>query len=59
MIDAYYAHTKRICKGFDTKKLGEYHDLYIEIDTLLLTALKKTKVQLDLLTDINMLLMVE
>ena len=72
------------------KKLGEYHDLYIQSDTLLLAvefenlqnmcheiykidptrfftapglawqaALKKTKVKLDLLTDIDMLLMVE
>ena len=72
------------------RKLGEYHDLYVQSDTLLLAdvfgnyrnmcleiyeldpvkvlsapglawqaALKKTKVKLDLLTDIDMLLMVE
>ena len=68
------------------KILGEYNDLYVQSDTLLLTdafenfrnmcleiyelglsasglawqtALKKTKVKLDLLSDIYMLLMVE
>ena len=29
-------HAKRICKGFETKDLGEYHDLYLKSDTLLL-----------------------
>ena len=28
--------TKRICKDFEIKKLGDYHDLYIQSDTLLL-----------------------
>ena len=77
-------------KEFETKNLGEYHDLYVQNDTLLLTdvfekftkmciniyeldpgkfllppvlawqaALKNTKVKLDLLTDVDMLLMVE
>ena len=27
---------KRVCKGFEIKKLWEYHDLYIQSDTLLL-----------------------
>ena len=74
---------------FWKKKLGEYHELYVESDTLLLVdlfenfgntcleiyeldpakflsapelawqaALRKTKVKLDLSTDIDMLLMV-
>ena len=82
--------TKRVCKDFEIKNLGGYHDLYVQSDTLLLAdvfenfsnmcikiyevdpakvlsapglawqaALKKTKVKLDLLTDIDMLLMVE
>ena len=83
-------HTqKRVCKDFE-KKLGEYRDLYVQSNTLLLAdvfenlinmcieiykldpakyfsapglawkaALNKTKVRLDLLTDINMLLLVE
>ena len=27
---------KRICKNFEIKNLGEYHDLYFKKDTLLL-----------------------
>ena len=90
ITDADYAHAKRVCKDFQMKNLREYHDLYVQSDTLLLAdvfenfrnmclkiyeldpakflsapglawqaALKKTKVKLDLLTDIDMLLMVE
>ena len=90
ITDADYAHAKRVCKDFEIKNLGEYHDLYVQSDTLLLAdvfenfrnmclkiyeldpakflsapglawqaALKKTKVKLDLLTNIHMLLMVE
>ena len=89
ITDACYRHAKRICQEFETKRRGEYHDLYVQSDTLLLAdkfnsfwnmclkiyeldparfhsapglvwqaALKKTKVKLDLLTDIDMLLMV-
>ena len=36
IADADYAHTKRICKDFETKNLGEYHDLYVHSDILLL-----------------------
>ena len=87
--DQDHAHT-RVCKDSEIKNLGEYHDLYVQSDTLLLAdvfenfrnmclviyeldpakffsapglalqaALKKTKVKLDLLTDIDMLLIVE
>ena len=90
ITDADYTHGKRVCKVFEIKNLGEYHDLNVQSDTLLLAdvfenfrnmcleiyeldsarfltvpglaweaALKKTKVKLDLLTDIDMLLMVE
>ena len=94
ITDADYAHAKIVCKNFEIKSLGEYHDLYVQINTLLLAdafknfrdtiiyyslkiyeldpirflsvprsawqaALKKTKVKLDLLTDTDMLLMVE
>ena len=89
-IDVDYAHAKRFCKDFEVKDLGEYHDLYVQSDTLLLAdifqkfrnmcieiyeldsakflsspglawqaALKKTKVKLDLLTNIDMLFMAE
>ena len=81
---------KRVCKDFEIKNVGEYHDLYLKSDTLLLAdvfenfrkmclkiyqldpakffsatglawqaALKKTEVKLELLTDTDMLLMVE
>ena len=76
-------------KEFKLKNLGDYYDLYIQTDTLLLdvfenfrnkfievyeldpahflsapglawqACLKKTEIKLELLTDINMLLMVE
>ena len=85
-----YRHAKRVYKGFKLKNLGNYHDLYVQSDTLLLAdvfenfrnkyieiyeldpahfllapglawqaCLKKTKVKLELLTDIDMLLMFE
>ena len=90
VTDADYRHAKGVCKDFNMKKLGEYHDLYLKSYTLLLADvfqnfrkmclniyhlapakflsvselawkadLKRTKVKLKLLTDIDMLLMVE
>ena len=32
--DADYAHSKRVCKDFEIKKLRECHDLYVQSDTL-------------------------
>ena len=32
----FYMHGKRVSKGFEIKRLGEYHDLYLKSDTLLL-----------------------
>ena len=85
ITDTGYTHAKRVCKDFEIKSLREYHDLYVQSNTLLLgdlfknfrnicleiyefdpvrfllapgiawqAALKKTKVRLDLLTDIDM-----
>ena len=85
-----YEHAQKLWHAFKIKNLGEYHDLYVQTDTLLLSdafenfrniclkiyeldpvyfvsapglawqaCLKKTKVELELLTDIDMLLMVE
>ena len=34
--DADYAQAKRFCKNFEIKNLGEYHDLYVQSDTLML-----------------------
>ena len=90
ITDADYMYAKTVCKDFEIKNLGEYHDLYLKIETLLLAdvfknfrkiffkiyhldpvkflsapglawqaALKKAEVKLELLTDIDMLLMVE
>ena len=85
-----YAHANNVFKKFNINNLGEYHDLYVRSDTLLLAdifenfrqsclkiyeldpahfvslpglawqaCLKKTNVELELLTDFDMLLMVE
>ena len=36
ITDVDYAHAKRICKDFEIKNLGEYLDLYVQNDSLLL-----------------------
>ena len=36
ITDADYMHVKRVCKDFEIKKLGKYHDLHLKSDTLLL-----------------------
>ena len=33
---ADYMHAKRVCKDFEINNLGEYHDLYLKSDTVLL-----------------------
>ena len=30
ITDADYGHAKRVCKDFEIKNLGEYHDLYFK-----------------------------
>ena len=88
--DIGYRHGNNVFKGFELENLGDYHDLYVQSDTLLLAdvfenfrsmsikvyeldpahfvslpglawqaCLKKTKIELELLTDYGMLLMVE
>ena len=39
--DAQYMHARRVCKDFEIKKLGEYHDLYLK-NTLLWLMSSKT-----------------
>ena len=34
ITDADYKNTKRVCKDFEIKTLGEYLDLYFQSDTL-------------------------
>ena len=88
--DEDYAHAQKVWDVFEINNLGEYHDLYVQSDTLLLAdvfenfrnmcleiyeldpvyfvsapglawqaCLKKTGVKLELLTNHDMLLMVE
>ena len=90
ITDTDYIHANKVFKKFKLKHLGEYHDLYVQSDTLLLAdvfenfrnmcikvceldlahflpapglawqaCLKKIEVKLELLTDNDMLLMVE
>ena len=78
-----YRHGNNVFKSFKLENLGDYHDLYVKSDTLLLAdmclkeyeldpahfvslpglawqaCLKKTNIELELLTDYDMLLMVE
>ena len=35
ITNAHYTHTKRVCKDFKMKNLREYHDLYVQSNTLL------------------------
>ena len=88
--DIDYIHGNNVFKRFKLENLGQYHDLYVQSDTLLLAdvfenfrdmcvkvyeldpghflslpglgwqaCLKKTNIELELLTDYDMLLMVE
>ena len=88
--DIDYRHANNVFKGFKLENLGDYHDLYVQSDILLLAdvfnnfrdmcikeyeldpahflslpglawqaCLKKTNIELELLTDYDMLLMVE
>ena len=36
MTNVDYNHAKTVCKDFEIKTLGEYHDLYLKSNTLLL-----------------------
>ena len=90
ITDADYRHAKSVFKNLNNKNLGDYHDLYVLGDTLLLAdvfenfrnecieiyeldpahflsapglawqvCLKKTGVKRELLTNVDMLLIVE
>ena len=34
--DVHYRHAKRVVKYFNNKNLGDYHDLYVQSNTLIL-----------------------
>ena len=36
VTDTDYAHAESVCKGFQLKNLGKYHDLCVQSDVLLL-----------------------
>ena len=36
VTDADYVHANRVCKDFEIKSLGEYHDLHVHSNTILL-----------------------
>ena len=78
ITDEDYKHAQKVWDTFKIKDLSEYHDFYVQMDTLLLVdvfenfrnvclnvylfdpaCLKKTRMKLELLTGINMLLIVE
>ena len=90
ITDKDYVHSQKVWEVFEIKNLDEYHDLYVQCDTLLLAGvfenfrdkcieiyeldpahllsapglawqacLKKTGVKVELLTDTDILLMVE
>ena len=40
ITDADYAHTKRVCKDFEIKNPGEYHNLFVQSNTLLLESFR-------------------
>ena len=90
ITDADYRHANKVFKEFQLKHIGEYNDLYVQSDALLLAdvvenfrnmcmkiyelgpshflpapglawkaCLNKTEVELELITDLDMLLMIE
>ena len=47
ITDADYVHAKGNCKDFEIKNLGEYHELYVQSDTLLLGDVFENLYELD------------
>ena len=42
ITDIDYRHANRVFKGFKLKNLGDYHDFYVQSDTLLLADVFET-----------------
>ena len=41
IADAEHTQVKIVCKDFEIKNLGEYHDFYFQSDTLLLSVVSE------------------
>ena len=37
IIDKDYSHAQKVWKGFSIRNMGEYHDLYLKTDVILLS----------------------
>ena len=48
--DADYAHVQKVWKVFKIKNCGEYHDLYVQCDTLLLVDMFENFIEISVLT---------
>ena len=90
ITDIDYRHAKNVFNKFNNNNLGDYHDLYVQSDTLLIAdvftnfrkvcfdtyeldpahflsapglawqaCLKKSNIELELISDVGMLLMIE
>ena len=54
ITDENYTLAKRVCKDFETKKLGKYYDLCVQSDTLLLADVLENFRNLSCCTRISM-----
>ena len=43
ITDVDYVQAKKVCKDFEIKNLGEYHDLYVQSDMILFMYLRTFK----------------
>ena len=48
-------HMKRVCEDFEIKNLGEYHNFYVQSDSLLLADVFKN-LEICVLKDTNLIL---
>ena len=56
ITEADFAHAKRVCKNFEIKNLGEYFDLYVQSNTLLLADVYEKLRKTCLIKYINLIL---
>ena len=58
ITEADFAHVKRVCKNFEIKNLGEYFDLYVQSNTLLLADVYEKLRKTCLIKYINLILQI-